>query len=269
MDQCRARRPPCRTSVHGDQPIHAAPRRYPSPRMRRLVTLLIAASMLALPCAALAQSAGDEQYADPFGQVEEPNGGNNSRARRPTRALRRPPRPRRPQARPPARTSPSPRRRPRRRRCRGPASTACSSRSSAPRCFSPAPPSAGSSPEPRARRDQRARRGARRDRRGRALGPRARGPAPRPPSRPLRRRPAAPRSRTPARARVGAARAAGEGPQGAGAPLAGEPRSACPPGQRGGDPRRRAVPRALLVQPRLRRAGTARSSRGSPAAPSS
>ena len=45
--------------------------------MRRLVTLLIAASMLVLPCAALAQSAGDEQYADPFGQVKEPNGGND------------------------------------------------------------------------------------------------------------------------------------------------------------------------------------------------
>jgi hypothetical protein len=41
--------------------------------MRRLVTLLLAASMLVLPSAALAQSAGDEQYADPFGQVEEPN----------------------------------------------------------------------------------------------------------------------------------------------------------------------------------------------------
>jgi hypothetical protein len=43
--------------------------------MRRLVTLLIAASLLALPCAALAQSAGDEQYADPFGQVKDPNSG--------------------------------------------------------------------------------------------------------------------------------------------------------------------------------------------------
>ena len=41
--------------------------------MRRLVTLLLAASMLVLPSAALAQSAGDEQYADPFGPVEEPN----------------------------------------------------------------------------------------------------------------------------------------------------------------------------------------------------
>ena len=43
--------------------------------MRRLVTLLIAAFLLALPSAALAQSAGDEQYADPFDQPqEEPNG---------------------------------------------------------------------------------------------------------------------------------------------------------------------------------------------------
>jgi len=51
--------------------------------MRRLVTLLIAASMLVLPCAALAQSAGDEQYADPFGQVKEPNGGNNQQGQAP------------------------------------------------------------------------------------------------------------------------------------------------------------------------------------------
>jgi hypothetical protein len=46
--------------------------------MRRLVTLLIAVSMLVLPCTALAQSAGDEQYADPFGQVKDPNGGNKA-----------------------------------------------------------------------------------------------------------------------------------------------------------------------------------------------
>jgi hypothetical protein len=43
--------------------------------MRRLVTLLIAASLLALPSAAVAQSAGDEQYSDPFGQVEQGGGG--------------------------------------------------------------------------------------------------------------------------------------------------------------------------------------------------
>jgi hypothetical protein len=41
--------------------------------MRRLVTLLLAAFLLAVPSAALAQSAGDEQYADPFGEVEEPS----------------------------------------------------------------------------------------------------------------------------------------------------------------------------------------------------
>jgi hypothetical protein len=42
--------------------------------MRRLVTLLAALSLLALPAGALAQSAGDEQYNDPFGEVEEPSG---------------------------------------------------------------------------------------------------------------------------------------------------------------------------------------------------
>jgi hypothetical protein len=51
--------------------------------MRRLVTLLMAASMLALPCSALAQSAGDEQYADPFGQVDEPNGGQGEQGQAP------------------------------------------------------------------------------------------------------------------------------------------------------------------------------------------
>jgi len=51
--------------------------------MRRLVTLLLAASMLALPCSALAQSAGDEQYADPFGQVDEPNGGQGQQEQAP------------------------------------------------------------------------------------------------------------------------------------------------------------------------------------------
>ena len=42
--------------------------------MRRLLTVLAALSVLALPPAALAQSAGDEQYADPFGQVDEQGG---------------------------------------------------------------------------------------------------------------------------------------------------------------------------------------------------
>jgi hypothetical protein len=58
--------------------------------MRRLVTLLIAASMLALPCAALAQSAGDEQYADPFGQVKEPNGGNDQQGQAPDQSAQAP-----------------------------------------------------------------------------------------------------------------------------------------------------------------------------------
>jgi hypothetical protein len=42
--------------------------------MRRLVTLILAVSLFALPSAAFAQSAGDEQYADPFDQTEEPSG---------------------------------------------------------------------------------------------------------------------------------------------------------------------------------------------------
>ena len=42
--------------------------------MRRLVILLTAVSLLALPSAALAQSAGDEQYSDPFSQPDQPNG---------------------------------------------------------------------------------------------------------------------------------------------------------------------------------------------------
>jgi hypothetical protein len=42
--------------------------------MRRPVALLLAAFMLLVPSAAMAQSAGDEQYADPFGEVEEPSG---------------------------------------------------------------------------------------------------------------------------------------------------------------------------------------------------
>jgi hypothetical protein len=48
--------------------------------MRRLVTLLIAAFLLALPSAALAQSAGDEQYADPFEQPQEPSGSQDEPA---------------------------------------------------------------------------------------------------------------------------------------------------------------------------------------------
>ena len=49
--------------------------------MRRTVPLLLAVLALALPSAALAQSAGDEQYADPFGQVEE--GGQDQQAQAP------------------------------------------------------------------------------------------------------------------------------------------------------------------------------------------
>ena len=41
--------------------------------MRRALSLLLAAFMLAVPSAAFAQSAGDEQYADPF---DQPPGGS-------------------------------------------------------------------------------------------------------------------------------------------------------------------------------------------------
>jgi hypothetical protein len=55
--------------------------------VRRLVTLLIAAFLLALPSAALAQSAGDEQYADPFEQPqEEPSGSQEEPAPEPAPA---------------------------------------------------------------------------------------------------------------------------------------------------------------------------------------
>jgi hypothetical protein len=51
--------------------------------MRRLLTLLAALLLLALPSAALAQSAGDEQYADPFGEVEEPSESQDEPAQTP------------------------------------------------------------------------------------------------------------------------------------------------------------------------------------------
>ena len=51
--------------------------------MRRLVIPLLAAFLLALPAAALAQSAGDEQYADPFGQVEQPKGDQGEQTQAP------------------------------------------------------------------------------------------------------------------------------------------------------------------------------------------
>ena len=55
--------------------------------MRRLVTLLIAAFLLAVPSAALAQSAGDEQYADPFDQPQqEPSGSQGEPAPEPAPA---------------------------------------------------------------------------------------------------------------------------------------------------------------------------------------
>jgi hypothetical protein len=41
--------------------------------MRGPVALLLAVCMLGFPSLAAAQNAGDEQYADPFGQAEEPN----------------------------------------------------------------------------------------------------------------------------------------------------------------------------------------------------
>jgi hypothetical protein len=47
---------------------------------RRLTAALLAACLLAAPAAALAQSAGDEQYTDPFQGADEPsqnNGGSN------------------------------------------------------------------------------------------------------------------------------------------------------------------------------------------------
>jgi LPXTG-motif cell wall-anchored protein len=40
---------------------------------RRLTAALAAMALLAAPAAALAQSAGDEQYNDPFGDVSEPS----------------------------------------------------------------------------------------------------------------------------------------------------------------------------------------------------
>ena len=51
--------------------------------MRRIATCLAVLALLALPATALAQSAGDEQYSDPFGKVENGNddgGGNTTEA---------------------------------------------------------------------------------------------------------------------------------------------------------------------------------------------
>ena len=54
--------------------------------MRRIVALLLAVSLLALPAAATAQSAGDEQYADPFGQTDQPTGSQDDPASQPDAA---------------------------------------------------------------------------------------------------------------------------------------------------------------------------------------
>ena len=54
--------------------------------MRRVVTLFLAGFMLILPSAALAQSAGDEQYADPFGQTDQPSGSQETPAQAPAPA---------------------------------------------------------------------------------------------------------------------------------------------------------------------------------------
>ena len=51
--------------------------------MRRLAILLAGLCLLALPSAALAQSAGDEQYSDPFGEVDQPNGSQDEPAETP------------------------------------------------------------------------------------------------------------------------------------------------------------------------------------------
>ena len=42
--------------------------------MRPLLACMAVLALLLCPAGALAQSAGDEQYADPFGEVEEPSG---------------------------------------------------------------------------------------------------------------------------------------------------------------------------------------------------
>ena len=55
---------------------------YPVPpmttRRHALATLVAAALALAAPAAALAQNAGDEQYADPFGKVQHKKSGSGT-----------------------------------------------------------------------------------------------------------------------------------------------------------------------------------------------
>jgi LPXTG-motif cell wall-anchored protein len=51
------------------------------PVLRPLLPLvLLLAAALAVPSSSAAQSAGDDQYTDPFGQVEEPQGGGEQPA---------------------------------------------------------------------------------------------------------------------------------------------------------------------------------------------
>ena len=134
-------------------PGDPAPCRVPCSRCRR---------------AALAQSAGDEQYADPFGQVEEPNSGQ-ARSQAPDQSAQAPATP--------AQTATRHHRRgpgrglagAGRRRCPGPASRPCSWPAPARSSSAPVPACAGASPEPHAGRDQRPRRRAGRDWRCRAL----------------------------------------------------------------------------------------------------
>ena len=54
--------------------------------MRRIVALLLAVSLLALPAVATAQNAGDEQYSDPFAEPEQPNGSQGEPAQEPDAA---------------------------------------------------------------------------------------------------------------------------------------------------------------------------------------
>ena len=54
--------------------------------MRGLVAVLLTVSLLAVPSIASAQNAGDEQYADPFGQTEEPSGSQGEPAPEPDAA---------------------------------------------------------------------------------------------------------------------------------------------------------------------------------------
>ncbi len=54
--------------------------------MRRVVALFLAVALLALPAVATAQNAGDEQYSDPFGQTDQPNGSQGEPAPEPDAA---------------------------------------------------------------------------------------------------------------------------------------------------------------------------------------